>query len=57
MKVHDLQPAPGSRKRKIRVGRGTAGRRGKTPEEVTPKGLLNAYNERRRGTHVPHEVA
>ena len=30
MKVHDLQPAPGSRKRKIRVGRGTAGRRGKT---------------------------
>jgi large subunit ribosomal protein L15 len=30
MKVHDLQPAPGSKKRKIRVGRGTAGRRGKT---------------------------
>ena len=30
MKVHDLQPAPGSRKKKIRVGRGTAGRRGKT---------------------------
>ena len=31
--------------------------RGKTPEEVTPKGLLDAYNARRRGTHVPHEVA
>ncbi|HEX2038302.1 MAG TPA: 30S ribosomal protein S5 [Acidimicrobiales bacterium] len=31
--------------------------RGKSPEEVTPKGLLNAYNERRRGSHVPHEVA
>jgi small subunit ribosomal protein S5 len=31
--------------------------RGKSPEEVTPKGLLNAYNARRRGTHVPHEVA
>ncbi|MEY2475252.1 MAG: large subunit ribosomal protein [Actinomycetota bacterium] len=30
MKVHDLQPAPGSRKKKIRVGRGTSGRRGKT---------------------------
>jgi large subunit ribosomal protein L15 len=30
MKIHDLQPAPGSRKKKIRVGRGTSGRRGKT---------------------------
>ena len=30
MKVHDLQPPRGSRKKKIRVGRGTAGRRGKT---------------------------
>jgi small subunit ribosomal protein S5 len=31
--------------------------RGKTPEEVTPKGLLGSYNARKRGTHVPHEVA
>jgi large subunit ribosomal protein L15 len=30
MKVHDLKPAPGSKKEAIRVGRGTGGRRGKT---------------------------
>src|SRR6185436_12292698 len=30
MRVHDLKPAAGSKKAKIRVGRGTAGRRGKT---------------------------
>src|SRR5262245_18002074 len=30
MKVHDLHPAPGSKKTAIRVGRGTGGRRGKT---------------------------
>ena len=30
MKVHDLAPAPGSRKAPTRVGRGTRGRRGKT---------------------------
>ncbi|MCA1840884.1 MAG: 50S ribosomal protein L15 [Actinomycetota bacterium] len=30
MKLHDLAPAPGSRKKAIRVGRGRAGRRGKT---------------------------
>jgi large subunit ribosomal protein L15 len=30
MKVHDLQPAPGSNSKGIRVGRGTGGRRGKT---------------------------
>lgn len=30
MKLHELAPSPGSRKRKIRVGRGRAGRRGKT---------------------------
>ena len=30
MKVHDLKPAKGSRKAKVRVGRGTSGRRGKT---------------------------
>lgn len=30
MKLHHLKPAPGSKKRKIRVGRGEGGRRGKT---------------------------
>jgi small subunit ribosomal protein S5 len=31
--------------------------RGKTPEEVTPKGVLDAFRERERGPHVPTEVA
>ncbi|MDQ4148975.1 MAG: 50S ribosomal protein L15 [Actinomycetota bacterium] len=30
MKLHDLSPAAGSRTRSVRVGRGRAGRRGKT---------------------------
>ena len=30
IKVHDLHPAPGATQDRIRVGRGTAGRRGKT---------------------------
>lgn len=30
MKLHDLKPAPGSRKRRIRVGRGIAAGKGKT---------------------------
>lgn len=30
MKLHDLKPAPGSSRPRIRVGRGRAGRRGKT---------------------------
>jgi large subunit ribosomal protein L15 len=30
MKVHDLKPAPGSTRDRRRVGRGTAGKRGKT---------------------------
>lgn len=30
MKLHHLKPAPGSKQRKRRVGRGEAGRRGKT---------------------------
>ena len=30
MKLHDLKPQEGSKKKGIRVGRGTAGRRGKT---------------------------
>jgi small subunit ribosomal protein S5 len=31
--------------------------RGKTPEEVTPAGVLQAYRDRERGVHVPHVVA
>lgn len=39
LKLHNLSPAPGSKKKKIRVGRGEAGRRGKTAGRGT-KGLL-----------------
>lgn len=38
LKLHHLQPAPGSKKSKIRVGRGEGGRRGKTAGRGT-KGL------------------
>ena len=31
--------------------------RGKTPEEVTPAGVLRAYRESQRGPHAPTEVA
>jgi small subunit ribosomal protein S5 len=31
--------------------------RGKTPEEVCPAGTLAAFRERKRGVHVPTEVA
>src|SRR4029077_20514003 len=31
--------------------------RGKSPEEVTPAGVLRSYQERQRGAHVTHEVA
>ncbi|HEV2369138.1 MAG TPA: 30S ribosomal protein S5, partial [Acidimicrobiales bacterium] len=31
--------------------------RGKSPEEVTPKGVLEAFRERERAPHVPTEVA
>jgi small subunit ribosomal protein S5 len=31
--------------------------RGKSPEEVTPKGVLEAYREAKRGAHVPEVVA
>ncbi|MEX1279541.1 MAG: 50S ribosomal protein L15 [Acidimicrobiia bacterium] len=46
LQLHDLQPAPGSKKRKIRVGRGEAGRRGKTAGRGT-KG------QKARGTVPP----
>jgi len=38
LKLHHLAPAPGSKKKKIRVGRGESGRRGKTAGRGT-KGL------------------
>ena len=38
MKLHHLRPAEGSKKRRIRVGRGESGRRGKTAGRGT-KGL------------------
>ncbi len=47
MKLHHLRPPPGSKKRKIRVGRGEAGRRGKTAGRGT-KGL-KARSKVRRG--------
>ena len=47
MKLHHLKPAEGSKKRKIRVGRGEAGRRGKTAGRGT-KGL-KARSKVRRG--------
>jgi large subunit ribosomal protein L15 len=47
VKLHQLKPPPGSRKRKIRVGRGEAGRRGKTAGRGT-KGT-GARNKLRRG--------
>jgi len=31
--------------------------RGKSPEEVTPAGVLRAYRDRERGVHTPHVVA
>jgi len=47
MKLHHLRPPEGSKKRKIRVGRGEAGRRGKTAGRGT-KGL-KARSKVRRG--------
>lgn len=47
LKLHNLSPAPGSKKKKIRVGRGEGGRRGKTAGRGT-KGL-KARNSLRPG--------
>jgi large subunit ribosomal protein L15 len=47
VKLHHLKPAEGSKKRRIRVGRGESGRRGKTAGRGT-KGL-KARNTVRRG--------
>ena len=49
MKLHHLRPAPGSRKARIRVGRGEGGRRGKTAGRGTKgqkaRGSVPAYFE------------
>ena len=47
LKLHHLAPAPGSKKKRIRVGRGEGGRRGKTAGRGT-KGL-KARNSLRPG--------
>ncbi|MEX1125985.1 MAG: 50S ribosomal protein L15 [Acidimicrobiia bacterium] len=47
LRLHDLKPAPGSKKKRIRVGRGEGGRRGKTAGRGT-KGL-KARNTLRPG--------
>lgn len=47
LKLHNLSPAPGSKKKRIRVGRGEGGRRGKTAGRGT-KGL-KARNTLRPG--------
>ncbi|MGH8874167.1 MAG: 50S ribosomal protein L15 [Acidimicrobiia bacterium] len=47
MKLHHLKPAPGSKKDRVRVGRGEGGRRGKTAGRGT-KGL-KARNRLRPG--------
>lgn len=47
LKLHHLAPSPGSKKKKIRVGRGEGGRRGKTAGRGT-KGL-KARNSLRPG--------
>jgi large subunit ribosomal protein L15 len=47
LKLHHLQPAPGSKKDRVRVGRGEGGRRGKTAGRGT-KGL-KARNTLRPG--------
>ena len=45
LKLHHLAPAPGSKKKKIRVGRGESGRRGKTAGRGT-KGLKARSKQR-----------
>ncbi len=54
MKVHDLHPAPGSTKAKIRVGRGIGGRRGKTAGRGTKgQGARNNIKPGFEGGQLP----
>jgi large subunit ribosomal protein L15 len=54
MKVHDLQPAPGSTKSRKRVGRGIGGRRGKTAGRGTKgQGARNNIKPGFEGGQLP----
>src|SRR5690348_14634188 len=54
MKVHDLKPAAGSNSKGIRVGRGTAGRRGKTAGRGTKgQGSRGALKQNFEGGQMP----
>jgi large subunit ribosomal protein L15 len=54
MKVHDLQPAPGAKTSRTRVGRGIAGKRGKTAGRGTKgQGARNNISPRFEGGQTP----
>ena len=54
LKVHHLRPAPGAKKAKIRVGRGEAGRRGKTAGRGTKgSGARHNVPENFEGGQMP----
>jgi len=54
LKVHHLRPAPGAKSRKIRVGRGEAGRRGKTAGRGTKgSGARHNVPENFEGGQMP----
>ena len=54
LKVHHLRPAPGAKKAKIRVGRGVAGRRGKTAGRGTKgSGARHTVPENFEGGQMP----
>jgi large subunit ribosomal protein L15 len=54
LKVHHLRPAPGAKTRKIRVGRGEAGRRGKTAGRGTKgSGARHTVPENFEGGQMP----
>jgi large subunit ribosomal protein L15 len=54
LKVHHLRPAPGAKKAKIRVGRGEAGRRGKTAGRGTKgSGARQSVPENFEGGQMP----
>ena len=54
MKVHDLKPAPGSKKARRRVGRGIAGKGGKTAGRgMKGTGARNTVSPRFEGGQTP----
>ena len=56
-KLHDLKPAPGSTTPKRRVGRGTAGRRGKTAGRGTKgQGARNTVSPTFEGGQMPFHM-